>query len=1019
VVIPAAAEATSAEAAIPAAEAAAGKQAASRDTPTMSGMKRWFCAALAIALVGAVPTMNPALFGDLHWRMVGPYRGGRALAVTGVPGEPNHFYFGSVNGGVWESTNAGRTWNPIFDAEPVGSIGAIAVAPSDSHVIYVGSGEADMRSNVAAGIGMFKSTDAGKTWRRIGLTDSAQIGKIVVDPHDANVAYVAVLGHQYGPSAERGVFKTTDGGANWSKVLFKNADTGAIDLAMDPSDPKTVFASLWQTRRPPWNVYPPSNGPGGGIYVTHDAGATWSQLTNGLPARVGHVGLSISAANPKRIYAMVDAPPNDGGVYRSDDGGATWTFEDGKRTQVRLWKRGWYFGGITADPTNADVVYTMNTSTYRSTDGGKTFVAIKGTPGGDDYHSLWIDPNESNRMILGSDQGVVVSVDRAQTWSSWLNQPTAQFYHVALDNRFPYWLYGAQQDSGAIAIPSRSGRAGIGQFDWRPIDVGGESGSLAPDPKEAGRIFGGTVLDEDMDDGAERTVDPVLAYPETLWRNTWTLPIVWSPADPNALYASHQQVFRSRDRGRSWQKISPDLTRPNPGVPPNLDAATGADNLGITRRGVVYTIAPSPRDARTIWAGTDDGLVWVTRNGGTRWSNVTPAGLSAWSKIGTIDASHANAKVAYAAVDRHRLDDFAPYIYRTRDGGAHWTRITNGIPSDLAVNVVREDPRDPSLLYAGTERGIFVSFDAGDRWQSLQLDLPITSVRDIALENGDIAIATHGRGFYILDDGATRLRQAAAAAGTAMHLFVPERAYRARQGNDQGTPIQPDEPVAANPAIGANVDYYLRDAASTPVVLTIRDASGAIVRSWSSADKIQIPDASTFDIAPRWVATPPAVAASAGTHRWTWTFENATGGPLVPPGRYSVTLRANGASQTAPIVVARDPRMRASDADLRAQYALANAILAKRAIVNAALEKAQAAHLNAIVGAGAADNPDDSEGKPLQNLQGLTYLGGAYDNLENAVAGSDAAPTPDMRAGFAKLNASLSATLARMQTLLR
>jgi len=982
-------------------------------------MKRWFSFALAVALVGATPPVNPALFGDLHWRMVGPFRGGRALAVSGVPGEPDHFYFGSVNGGVWESTNAGRTWNPIFDGQAVGSIGAIAVAPSDPRVIYVGSGEADMRSDIAAGIGMFKSTDAGHTWKRIGLDDTAQIGKIVIDPHDANVAYVAALGHQYGPNAQRGVFKTTDGGATWSKVLFRNADTGAIDLAMDPSDSKTVFASLWQTRRPPWNVYPPSNGPGGGVYVTHDAGATWTQLTNGLPKLVGHVGLTISAADPRRIYAMVDTGTNvnGGGVYRSDDGGASWTLRDGKQVQVRLWQRGWYFGGITADPHNADIVYVMNTSTYRSTDGGTSFVAIKGSPGGDDYHTLWIDPDDSNRMILGSDQGVVVSVDFAKTWSSWLNQPTAQFYHVALDGRYPYWLYGAQQDSGAIAIPSRSKHAGIGQFDWQPIDVGGESGSIAPDPKEAGRIFGGTVLDEDLDNGAERTVDPTIAYPEALWRTTWTLPIVWSPADPNALYASHQQVFRSRDRGRSWQKISPDLTRPNPGVPPNLDAPTAADNLGIVRRGVVYTIAPSPIAAKTIWAGTDDGLIWVTRDGGTRWHDVTPAGLSAWSKVGIIDASHANANVAYAAIDRHRLDDFSPYIYRTRDGGAHWTRITQGIPAGQAVNVVREDPKNPSVLYAGTERGIFVSFDAGDRWQSLQLELPVTSVRDIAIKDGDVAIATHGRGFYILDAGATRLEQARAAT-SGVTLFVPAVAVRARPGTDQGTPIQNDEPTAANPPVGVAIDYYLRRAAD-PVVLTIRDANGAKVRSWSSAGKVTPVDLSQQTVAPYWVAEPSVPSATAGAHRWVWTFASSADGPLVPPGRYSVTLQANGTTQTAPITIVRDPDLRASVADLRAQYALANAILAKETIVNAALKKATAAKLADIIGAGAPDNPDDSEGKPLQNLRGLTYLLDSYEYLEAAVASSDAAPTPAMRTGFARLNAVLASTLQRMERLQR
>ncbi|MDQ2992212.1 MAG: hypothetical protein M3R30_05240 [Candidatus Eremiobacteraeota bacterium] len=978
-------------------------------------MKRWFSFALAVALIGATPAVNPALFSDLHWRMVGPFRGGRALAVSGVPGEPNHFYFGSVNGGVWESTNAGRTWNPIFDGQPIGSIGALAVAPSDPRVIYVGSGEADMRSDVATGIGMFVSRDGGHTWKRSGLTDTEAIGKIVVDPRNADVAYVAALGHQYGPNAERGVFKTTDGGASWSKVLFKDLDTGAIDLAMDPSDPKTVFASLWQTRRPPWNVYPPSNGPGSGIYVTHDAGASWSHLTSGLPANVGHVGLTISAANPKRIYAMVDtgADENAGGMYRSDDGGASWQFQDGKHAQVRIWKRGWYFGGITADPNDANVVYAMNTSTYRSTDAGKTFVPIKGSPGGDDYHTLWIDPTDSHRMVLGGDQGVTVSIDNAKTWSSWLNQPTAQFYHIALDDHFPYRLYGAQQDSGAIEIPSRSKHTGIGQFDWQPVDVGGESGSIAPDPAVEGRAFGSNGLDETLDDGAERTVDPTLGYPETIWRSTWTLPIVWSPADPHTLYESHQQIFRSRDRGRSWQTISPDLTRTNAGVPPNLDASTAADNLGLVRRGVVYAIAPSPRDARLIWAGTDDGLIWKTRDGGANWSNVTPVGLTAWSKVGIIEASHADANVAYAAVDRHRLDDFTPYIYRTRDGGAHWTHITDGIPAGLAVNVVREDPKNASLLYAGTERGVFVSFDAGDRWQSLQLDLPVTSVRDIAIKNGDVAIATHGRGFYILDEGATLLRQARATSG-AMQLFVPAPAYRVRQGSDQGTPIQPDEPVATNPRNGVYVDYYLHEATRTPVVLTILDASGAVVRMWSSADQVKTPNYERLDIPARWVSAPPLPSASPGAHRWIWSFDSA-GGPMVPPGRYRVSLRADGVTQTAPVTIVRDPRLNASDADLRAQYALANAILAKEQIVDAALKRAQAGHADAIVGAGAPDNPDDSEGKPLQNLQGLTYLAGAYANLEGAVASSDAAPTRDMRLGFAKLNATLTATLARLR----
>jgi len=947
-------------------------------------MKRWLPFALILALTGAAP----ALFGDLHWRLVGPFRGGRALAVSGVPGNPNRFYFGSVDGGVWQSDNAGRTWRPIFDRQPIGSIGALAVAPSDPNVIYVGTGEADMRSDIAAGIGMYVSRDAGKTWTHAGLADSAQIGKIAVDPHDANVAYVAALGHQYGPNAQRGVFKTTDGGRTWNKVLFLNDDTGAIDVAMDPSDPQTVFASLWQTRRPPWNVYPSSSGPGSGIYVTHDGGAHWTHLTNGLPKRVERTGLSISANDPHRIYAIVDTGTDlaAGGVYRSDDGGGSWKRMAGGKAQERLWERGWYFGGITADPSDANVVYVMDTATYRSRDGGKSFVAIKGSPGGDDYHALWIDPARSSSMALAGDQGVVVTLDGGATWSSWLNQPTAQFYHIATDDRFPYWLYGAQQDSGAIAIPSRSGHAGISQFDWRPIDAGGESGSIAADPVEAARVFGSSPgLDEDLDSGAERTNDAPLGFPETIWRSTWTLPIAFSPVD-RALYTTHQRIFRSRDKGRSWQIVSPDLTRP-----------------GTPRRGVVYAIAPSPLDARLLWAGTDDGFVWVTRDAGAHWKNVTPKALTAWSKIGTIEASHADVNVAYIAVDRHRLDDFAPYIYRTRDGGAHWTRITAGIPGGLAVNVVREDPQHVSLLYAGTERGMFVSFDSGNAWQSLQLDLPVTSVRDIAIVGSDVAIATHGRGFWILDDAASLRQIGPATASSALRLFALPPTYRVRPGTDQGTPIQKDEPAGANPPNGVAIDYWLR--AAGPVVITVRDANGATVRRWSSTEKVRKPDVASEDLAPVWIAMSAVPAASAGSHRWMWNFAaGGDDGPLVPPGRYAITVQAAGTAQTQDVTLLRDPRLHATDADLRAQYALANAILAKDAIVKAAMKKAHTPE--------PADDPDNSVGSLPTDATSLTYLDGAYQTLEAAVASTDAAPTHDMLLAYAKLNAILAKRLS-------
>ncbi len=622
-----------------------------------------------IAWAGSSETNAQRYAGALHWRLIGPFRGGRALAVTGVPGEPNHFYFGAVDGGVWESLDAGRTWKPVFDDQDIGSIGSIAVAPSTPHTIYVGTGEADMRSDIAYGDGMYKSVDAGASWTHIGLNDTKQIGAIVVDPHNADVVYAAALGHPYAANDDRGVFKTTDGGKTWSKVLFKNADTGATALAMAPDDSNVVYAALWQTRRPPWNVYPPSNGPGSGLYKTTDGGATWTQLTQGLPAHVGRIGLTISAAAPHRIYANVDSDAGLGGIYRSDDAGATWTHVNAEQ---RLWQRGWYFSGITADPHNPDVVYVNDTSTYRSTDGGKTFEAILGDPSGQDHHALWIDPGDSTHMILGTDQGVVVSVNGARTWSSWYNQPTAQFYHVATDSAFPYSAYGAQQDSGAAIATTFSKYGTISQQDFRPVDVGGENGTLAPDPKHPSLVYGdssgggsATVTREIPVTGWEQIVDPAFASPGTVWRNTWTLPLAFSPVDKTSLYFGHQNVFRSRNGGETWTIVSPDLSRPNEGTPANLDSSTLTDDNGLTRHGVVYSIAPSPLSAAIVWAGTDDGNVWVTRDDSKTWQNVTPSQLTPWSKVGIIEASHFDASTAYAAIDRHRLDDYRPYIYRT------------------------------------------------------------------------------------------------------------------------------------------------------------------------------------------------------------------------------------------------------------------------------------------------------------------------------------------------------------------
>ncbi len=981
----------------------------------------------SFALPASAQTYDANVFAGLQWRNIGPLRAGRAITVTGVPGQPDKFYFGAVGGGVWETDNAGRTWRPIGDSLPVASVGAIAIAPSDTNVLYVGTGEADMRSDIQHGNGVYKSVDAGKTWTHIGLDDSRQIGRIVVDPKDANTVYVAALGHQYGPNTQRGVFKSTDGGKTWNKVLYKDEHTGAIDLAMDPSDSNVLFASLWQTRRPPWNVYPPSNGPGGGIYKSVDAGATWARITgHGFPNAaipgqgLGHIGIAISPANHNRIYTIVDTnETKTGGVYRSDDGGATWTHTD---NEGRIWKRGWYFGQITADPKNADQVYVMNTATYRSTDGGKTFTAIKGAPGGDDYHALWIDPSDANRMVLGGDQGVVVSLDGAQTWSSWYNQSTAQLYHVITDNRFPYWVYGAQQDSGAVAVPSRSIHRSISMLDWKPIDAGGESGTIAPDPLHPGHLFGNPPSYENIDTNWEMSIDPTIKYPDTVWRNEWTLPIVASPQNPRVLYTSHQQIFRTQDGGQTWHTMSPDLTRTSNTVPPTLDPPTAADSDGLPRRGVVYWIAPSPVRAHEVWAGTDDGLIWITRDEGAHWQNVTPPSLTPWSKVGIIDASHFDAQTAYAAIDRHRVNDDRPYMYKTHDGGKHWSSITTGIPSDESVNVVREDPKRHGLLYAGTERRVYVSFDDGARWQALQLNLPVTSMRDIVFNGDDIILGTHGRGIWILDDAAPLREITPEIAHSNAYLFAPAVAYRTRPGSDQGTPLPTDETSMPNPPSGAIFDYYV-GTATTPLVLEVIDAAGHVARRWSSSDKPETVNAKALDIVASWVHPQQPPSAAPGAHRYTWNFEYANH-VLAPPGRYTLRMNVSGKTYSQTLTLQRDPNYHATDADLHAQFELAQAIDAQAKSVADARKHAQQllkTHplLRSVIGEAPPTTPDDSIGKPAQDFSSLRYIGDALQNLQQAVESADVRPTQDQYTAFNVLRSKAARAMATVASLTR
>jgi photosystem II stability/assembly factor-like uncharacterized protein len=875
---------------------------------------------------------DPSMYAGLRWRLIGPFRGGRVNGVTGVPGQPNTFYFGSVGGGLWKTTNAGRTWTPVFDSQPIASIGAVTVAPSTPSTVYVGTGETDVRSQITFGNGMYKSTDAGKTWTHIGLDNTRQIGRVVVDPRDPNIVFVAALGHVYGPNPDRGVFRSRDGGATWEKVLFKNENLGAADISMDPTNSRVLYASLWNTRRPPWSIYPPSYGPGSGLYKSTDGGTTWSQLTNGLPTEgVGRIGLAVAPSTPSRVYAIIDA--KEGGLYRSNDAGATWTKVSG---DPRLWGRGWYFCKITIDPKNADIVYVPNIALYRSKDGGRTWGApIKGSPGGDDYMGLWINPADSNLMILASDQGAIVSVDGTSdipTWSSWLNQPTAQLYNVATDYRFPYWATGAQQDSGAVGVRSRGTLAGISMRDWVPLCAGGEAGSTAPDPLHPEILFGGTVTKCNVLTGETRNVSPERNMSEPA-RHTWTLPLVFSKADPRALYFSNQFVFKTIDGGEHWTQISQDLTREDPGVPPNLDEATAADAPAGRRRGVVYALAPSPVRAPLIWAGTDDGLIHVTQDDGKTWTNVTPPELTPWSKVVMMEASHFDAAAAYAAIDRHRLTDDEPYIYRTRDGGNTWQKITNGLPARVYMQSVKEDPVRRGLLFAGTELGVFVSFDDGDAWQPLQLNLPPVSVRDIEIKGNDLVVATHGRGFWVIDDIGV-LRQAGATVTAAdAFLFKPADAVILPPNTDNGTPTQKEEPQAENPPSGAIIDYYLKAAPSGAIMLEIVDGAGVTFRRVGSDDPRASASPDTLVVSPLWAPRPQPLAATPGMHRWVWDYRptpvaagrggrggagaGAGGGqgggrggpPPAAPGNYTVRLTVNGTEYTQPLVVKADPRI--------------------------------------------------------------------------------------------------------------
>jgi len=976
---------------------------------------------LLLTASAVAQSVAPELINGLKWRLIGPFRGGRVVAVAGVPGDSTTFYFGSVNGGVWKTTDAGTVWTPIFDKEPVGSIGAIAVAPSDPKTIYAGTGESDIRSNLSSGNGVYKSIDAGAAWTHIGLEDTRQISRIVVDPRDANVVYVGALGHAYGPNEERGVYKSADGGGHWTKVLDAGAEIGVSDLAICAGNPQLLFAGTWHTHRPPWSTYAPIDGPGGGLYRSQDAGKTWSRLSaHGLPdGDWGRVGVDV-APDGKRVYALIQAKKS--GLYRSDDGGNTWTLAN---ADARLTSRAWYFNSITIDAHNPDVIYMPNVALYRSEDGGKTISVVRGAPGGDDYHQLWIDPRNSSSMVLGTDQGTTISLDRGQTWSTWYNQPTAQLYHVTTDNQFPYVVYGAQQDSGSAAVPSRTDHGQITPRDWFPSGAS-ESGYMAPDPQDANIVYlsgaYGSVDRYNRRTGFSQDVTPwpVQTFGTEInqrkYRAPWAPVLVFSPADATALYLGTQYVMKTLDGGLHWETISPDLTgsTPRPGnkKPEGPPTVENAKQRGY---GVVFTIAPSPLNRDLIWAGSDTGMVHLTRDGGKTWKDVTPKGLTDWSRISLIEASHFDAAIAYAAVDRSRLDDQTPYLYRTRDYGANWQPITSGIAASAFLRVVREDPKTKALLFAGTELGAYVSFDDGDRWQSLQLNLPVTSVRDFVIHGDDLIVATHGRSFWILDN-ITPLRQVFdAGKAKAFWLYHPAAAYRIDNDSFPGTPIPPEEPTAENPPGGAMIDYFLKSRASK-IQLEIFDAQQSLVRRFSSEDPNPAKHP-PLPVAERWFSKPEVLEKTAGTHRFVWnlTWRSSGGpsadeeaeyrnpsGPKAVPGTYQVRLTVNGETQNQPLQIVMDPRSPATPEILQQQLDLAQEIYA---------ETLEARRVLAEIGSVQKKLADAQQKLGEQNPPLKSALADAQTEIEKILTNKDTAadPVPGLQDAYSSVASALRA----------
>ena len=875
-------------------------------------------AALVLLSLSVSAAPDPKLYQQLKYRLVGPFRGGRVTAVAGVAAQPNTYYFGATGGGVFKTTDGGFNWEPITDGQlGTGSVGAVSVCDADPNVLYLGMGEVPIRGNVSHGDGAYKSTDAGRTWTRAGLANTRHIGRIRIHPKNCDIAYASVLGHIFGPHAERGVYRTRDGGVTWDQVgPVRNDRSGAIDLSMDPSNSKILYASYWDVKRTPWSFE--SGGPGGGIFKTVDGGDTWTELTRnpgGPKGIVGKIGLTVSPVNPDRVWALIEA--EDGGVFRSENGGKTWTRVNEDRN---LRQRAWYYSRIYADPQIADRVYVLNVGFWRSNDGGKTFETIA-TPHGDN-HDLWIAPTDSQRVIEGNDGGANVSMNGGKSWTSLYNQPTSQFYRVATDNDFPYNIYGAQQDNTTVSIASRTLDAGIDERAWHPAG-GGESGWMAPHPKDSNIVFAGSyggLLTRY--DHRTRQVRNVTVWPDNpmgygaegmRYRFQWNFPILFSPHDANLLYAGGNMLFASANEGQSWKAISPDLTRNDKSKQGSSGGPITKDNTSVEYYCTIFTVAESALAKGVIWTGSDDGLVHVTRDGGKKWDNVTPPRdmMPEWIQINSIDTSAHDPGTAYVAATMYKHDDFRPYLYKTSDYGKSWKKIVTGIPESAFTRVIREDPLRRGLLYAGTETGLYVSFNDGDAWQTLQLNLPVVPITDLAVQTRekDLVVATQGRAFWVLDDLSV-LHQMKDDLGTKeLHVFEPEDAYRLPGvGPSEG---RASGPVGQNPALGAVVHFWLKAAPKDDVKLEFLDGAGMVIRE----DKVK---------------------AEAGLNRYVWDLRYADAktfpglimwagnirGPRVAPGKFQVRLAAAGATQTQALTVKKDPRVATTAEEYQRQLEL-------------------------------------------------------------------------------------------------